>query len=144
MSMDDSMSSSSRSDPIMEKAHLSSLPLPSVSTGTLSSVQAACDDLGKCEDPVRILHRLKALHKALVRSPVDAYDPSDTFLAIQGVTQRFLPPEQPGNATLPSSGGLSDNLGSDQVVDIVHGLLHSLAMPGQRGNGLKKLSTTVL
>jgi hypothetical protein len=55
------------------------------------TVQDACDELWRCQDADQVLHRLKRVHRALLNDRVDTYDPSDTFLAIQGAALRFLP-----------------------------------------------------
>lgn len=56
-----------------------------------SSVPGICDELWNCRDSTYVLERLQNLHRALLKEKVNAYDPSEAFLAIQGAALRFLP-----------------------------------------------------
>jgi hypothetical protein len=55
------------------------------------SVQDACDALWSVQEVEGVAPCLQALHQTLLKEPLDSYDPSEAFLAVQGAALRFHP-----------------------------------------------------
>ena len=58
------------------------------------TVNQACDEIWKCQEPKQAALWLELLHHALLRTSLDAYLPSDVFMCISGAALRF-PKEHP-------------------------------------------------
>lgn len=61
-----------------------------MSSGILS-VNQVCDAIWGCQQAEEVVPWLKTLQSALLKDPLDSYDPSEAFLAIQGAALRFHP-----------------------------------------------------
>jgi hypothetical protein len=61
------------------------------------SVNKACEEIWKCQDPEQAAPRLELLHHALLRTPLDSYLPSEVFVCISGAALRFQGQESPGH-----------------------------------------------
>jgi hypothetical protein len=65
-------------------AHKSALRRPTPAFRVAISVAEACEELWSVQDASQAQPWLRMLHAALLRDRVDAYDPSEAFLCIQG------------------------------------------------------------
>lgn len=58
------------------------------------SVYAACEELWRCQELEHAASWLQLLHHAILRDRLDAYDPSEAFLCLQGAALRFHAQQQ--------------------------------------------------
>ena len=54
-----------------------------------ATVREATEELWKCQSLEQATKWLQVLYQALLRDELDTYDPSETFLAVQGAALRF-------------------------------------------------------
>ena len=54
-----------------------------------TSVNQACEEIWKCQEPKQAASWLALLHHALLRTPLNDYLPSDVFVCISGAALRF-------------------------------------------------------
>jgi hypothetical protein len=69
--------------------HKSALRRPTPAFRVAISVSEACEELWSVQDGNQAQPWLQMLHSALLRDRVDAYNPSDAFLCIQGAALNF-------------------------------------------------------
>ena len=81
------------------------------------TVQGVCDVIWTCLVAEEVVPPLKLLNQALLLSS-DDYDPSETFLAIQGAALRFRPPPSSATNTIATSSDESSSINQEEKITI--------------------------